>query len=75
MNTSEAARALGVADSEVVEVRDVGGRLEALHHDMASHEETWRPLPVDPGAAAEPDDEPEADEKPAKRATKRRSDR
>lgn len=73
MDLSEAARALGVADSEVIEVRDVGGRFEVLHHDMASHEETWRPLPSDPVPADDPDPEPA--EPPAKTTSKRRSAR
>lgn len=74
MNPSDAARLLGVADSEVVEVRDVGGRFEVLHHDMASHEETWRPLPSDPEPADGPAEEPEVAEPPAK-TTKRRNSR
>lgn len=73
MDLSEAARMLGVADSEVREVRVAGGRFEVLHHDMASHEETWRPVPggpepaddaVEPEDAGEPESKPEA-KKPA----------
>lgn len=91
MDQFEAARLLGVADSEIVEVRDVGGRFEVLHHDMASHEENWRPLPEPPfevrkfgvDVFAEPysdpgDDEPLVSEPPAaaeKPAPKRRSNR
>lgn len=85
MDPSEAARLLGVADSEVVEVRDVGGRFEVLHHDMASHEETWREVPGSPELALErdsgvvepdavPDDQPVVVEDPAPKP-KRRSAR
>lgn len=40
MSKDEAARILGIAEWEVVEVRDGA----ALVHDSASHEETWRRL-------------------------------
>jgi hypothetical protein len=42
MDRAEAARRLSVAEHEVVDVRTVDGRVEVLHHDMASHVESWR---------------------------------
>lgn len=51
MDMSEAARMLGVADTEIVDVRQQGQQWEALHHDMASHVERWRPIP---GAVSAP---------------------
>lgn len=45
MNPADAARLLSVAEHEVLDTRLRDGCWEALHHDMASHEETWRPLP------------------------------
>lgn len=45
MNPADAARLLSVAEHEVLDTRLRDGWWEALHHDMASHEETWRPLP------------------------------
>lgn len=42
MDTHEAAQILSVASHEVVDVRQEAGWWHALHHDMASHEETWR---------------------------------
>lgn len=53
MDPQTAARLLQVAEHEVSEVRLRAGRWEARHHDMASHEETWRVLP------GQPDDDPE----------------
>lgn len=78
MDLSEAARLLGVADSEVREVRDAGGRFEVLHHDMASHEETWREVPGAPDeTSGVGETNPEIVELPAgaKVASKRRSAR
>jgi hypothetical protein len=57
MNSVEAARMLGVAESEVVDVRAQAGWWHALHHDMASHEESWRRVPDAPA-----DEQPEPDE-------------
>lgn len=48
MDLAEAARRLSVAEHEVVNVRPAGGWWEALHHDMASHEEQWKPVPGAP---------------------------
>lgn len=55
MDQNEAARLLGVADTEVVDIRAHAGWWEARHHDMASHEEAWRPVPGEPDV---PDDAP-----------------
>lgn len=72
MDPIEAARLLGVADTEVVDVRAHAGWWDALHHDQASHEETWREVPGNPEAPAD-DPAPDAvpDNEPA-RAPKRR---
>jgi hypothetical protein len=48
MDLVEAARRLGVAESEVRDVRPADGWWEALHHDMADHGETWRIVPGRP---------------------------
>jgi len=63
MNMAEAARLLGVAEHEVVDVTAHAGWWHVLHHDMASHEETVRKLPGAP-AGPEPtaslaDDDPD----------------
>lgn len=58
MDLAEAAHRLYVAEHEIVDVRPAAGGWEALHHDMASHEETWRRVP---GA----DEQPEPDPNPA----------
>jgi hypothetical protein len=42
MDSAEAARRLAVAEHEIVTVRLADGWWEALHHDMANHEENWR---------------------------------
>lgn len=64
MDSPEAARMLGVAESEVVDIKAEAGWWHALHHDMASHTETWRPVieAPEPEAADEP---AEVDPKPA----------
>jgi len=62
MDLSEAARRLGVAAHEIVDIRDHAGWWEVRHHDMASHEETWRPVPGAPEAV--PDDVPVETEEP-----------
>lgn len=49
MDQNEAARRLGVAESEVVDIRAHAGWWEVRHHDMASHEETWRTVPASSG--------------------------
>lgn len=54
MNAAEAAHRLGVAEAEVVDVRAHAGWWEARHHDMASHEEAWRPVPGAPEQTPEP---------------------
>lgn len=70
MNMAEAARRLGVAEHEIVDLKAHAGWWHVLHHDMASHEESWKPVPVaadDPAVpaaedapAAEPvDDDPD----------------
>lgn len=63
MNAAEAAQRLGVAEAEVVDVKAEAGWWHALHHDMASHGEQWRPVP---GAPAEdpPESAPEAEGSP-----------
>jgi hypothetical protein len=48
MDNPEAARLLGVAEAEVVDVKAHAGWWHVLHHDMASHEETWKDLPGRP---------------------------
>lgn len=53
MDPIEAARLLGVADTEVVDVRAHAGWWDALHHDQASHQETWREVPGNPEAPAD----------------------
>lgn len=58
MDSPEAAHMLGVAESEVVAVKAEAGWWHALHHDMASHVETWRKVPGEP---AMPDDDPVSD--------------
>lgn len=55
MDLAEAARRLSVAEHEVVAVRPADNWWEALYHDMASHEETWRPVP---GAGEQPESDP-----------------
>jgi hypothetical protein len=50
MDMQEAARRLGVAESEIVDIRYHAGWWEVQHHDMASHEENWRPVPGAPEA-------------------------
>lgn len=51
MDTHEAAQILSVADHEVIDVKQDAGWWHALHHDMASHEETWRQVAPVPEAA------------------------
>lgn len=46
MNTHEAARLLGVASHEVLEVRHDTEGWWALHEDMASHIRLWRNIPA-----------------------------
>lgn len=60
MDPIEAARLLGVADTEVVDVRAHAGWWDALHHDQASHEETWREVPGNPETPADDPAEPVA---------------
>lgn len=60
MNPVEAARRLNVAEAEVLDVKAEAGWWHALHHDMASHVEEWRPVPGSP-AADSPEPEPEAE--------------
>jgi hypothetical protein len=48
MDMQEAARRLGVAESEIVNIRDHAGLWDVLHHDMASHDENWRLVPGAP---------------------------
>lgn len=60
MDLAEAARRLSVAEHEIHDVRPADGWWEALHHDMASHEEAWRPIPRRPEEAVS-DDQPERD--------------
>lgn len=55
MDLAEAARRFGVAESEIVGIRPAGSWWEALHHDMASHEETWRTVPGAPELTLERD--------------------
>lgn len=62
MDRSEAARRLGVAESEIVDVRDHAGWWEVHHHDMASHDETWRAVPGAPEVV--PDDVPVEQDEP-----------
>lgn len=50
----EAARRLGVAAHEIVDIRDHAGWWEVRHHDMASHDETWRVVPGAPAAEQDP---------------------
>lgn len=68
MDKIEAARLLGVAEGEVVDIEAHAGWWHVLHHDMASHDETWRDVPGAPEPV--PDDVPAAEEPPA--APKRR---
>lgn len=66
MDRSEAARRLGVADTEIVDIRDHAGWWEVRHHDMASHDETWRAVPGAPEVV--PDDVPVDPVEPGKAA-------
>jgi hypothetical protein len=52
MDAAEAARTLGVAEGEVIDIKAQAGWWHALHHDMASHEETWRPVALTQDEAA-----------------------
>lgn len=69
MDSPEAARILGVAESEIVDVRQHAGWWEARHHDMATHDETWRPVLAVPDDAPVEQSEPERTA-PATRARK-----
>lgn len=60
MNSPEAAQRLGVAETEVVDVKAEAGWWHALHHDQASHVETWRKVPDAP-ADDSPEPGPEAE--------------
>ncbi|HEX8006702.1 MAG TPA: hypothetical protein VF482_09785 [Trebonia sp.] len=67
MNKATVARVLGVAEHEVLDVVHRAEGWFALHHDMASHDESWRPVtpPGDAQAPTEPAAEPEqADTEP-----------
>lgn len=61
MNKATVARVLGVAEHEVLDVVHRAEGWFALHHDMASHDESWRPVtpPADAQAPTEPPAEPE----------------
>jgi hypothetical protein len=55
MDNPEAAHLLGVAESEVRDVKSEAGWWHALHHDMASHQEQWRKVIQAPEEEASPD--------------------
>jgi hypothetical protein len=66
MDKQEAARRLGVAESEVVDIRDHAGWWEVRHHDQASHDENWRRVtPLDSETAAVDESGPELVDVPA----------
>lgn len=71
MNKATVARVLGVAEHEVLDVVHRAEGWFALHHDMASHDETWRPVtpPADAQAPTEPATEPEQAEPAADAGT------
>jgi len=68
VDKSEVARHLGVADTEIVEVRYDEQGWHVLHHDMASHNQQWKLVPgwsVPPAPALVGEDGPELVQPPA----------
>ena len=66
MDMHEAARRLGVAAHEIVDIRDHAGWWEVRHHDMASHDETWRQVVVSE-VGPDVDDTPDVDTEQARK--------